>query len=198
MLWLVERQLGWVIYPWSFLFNSVTNYLSCFEEGVTQSAWFSVFFLTYSCFFTGRKKSWHGKMLAFISHFEKVLFIFPFKDLLNYWQIFVINTHDPAGQGAQYIHILGQYILCACCVLFQTGLWVVWADQGDCILNVCPDQPRRKQKYKAWLAMCSCDLQCAVAMWVCEPILVETCNVRACGAFLGLRSVIATSHIFKQ
>ena len=33
-------------------------------------------------------------------------------------------------------------------------------------------------------------------MCACETILVETCDVRACGAFLGLRSAIATLHVF--
>ena len=42
----------------------------------------------------------------------------------------------------------------------------------------------------------SCDVGQQGAMCTCEPILVKTCDVCACGAFLGLRSVIATSHIF--
>ena len=40
------------------------------------------------------------------------------------------------------------------------------------------------------------DLRCAMASCACEPILVETCDVRVCGAFLGLRSAIAALHIF--
>ena len=43
----------------------------------------------------------------------------------------------------------------------------------------------------------TCDVGSQVAMCACEPILVETCDLPVCGAFLGLRSAIATLHIFK-
>jgi hypothetical protein len=42
----------------------------------------------------------------------------------------------------------------------------------------------------------TCYVQSQVAMCASEPILVETCDVHACGAILGLRSAITTWHIF--
>ena len=47
-------------------------------------------------------------------------------------------------------------------------------------------------------AIANCELRCAIAscdVWV-RTHFVETCDVRACGAFLGLQCAIATSHIF--
>ena len=49
-------------------------------------------------------------------------------------------------------------------------------------------------------AIASCELRCVVAS--CDVRVrthfVETCDVRACGAFLGVRSAINTLQIFKQ
>ena len=49
-------------------------------------------------------------------------------------------------------------------------------------------------------AIASCELRCAVAS--CDVRVrthfVETCDVRACGAFLGLRCAIATLDVFQQ
>ena len=49
-------------------------------------------------------------------------------------------------------------------------------------------------------AIASCELRCAVAN--CDVRVrthfVETCDVRACGAFLGLRCAIPTLNIFQQ
>ena len=53
---------------------------------------------------------------------------------------------------------------------------------------------------KAWLAMCDSKLRCAVAS--CDvrlrTHLVETCDVRACGAFLGLRFAIEIWTFFSN
>ena len=42
----------------------------------------------------------------------------------------------------------------------------------------------------------SCDVHSEVARWEWEPIMVETCDVHMCGAFLGLQCAIVTSHVF--
>ena len=49
-------------------------------------------------------------------------------------------------------------------------------------------------------AIASCELRCAVAS--CDVRVrthfFETCDVRACGAFLGLRCAIPNLHVFQQ
>ena len=44
--------------------------------------------------------------------------------------------------------------------------------------------------------LASCDVRSQLAMCGCEPTLVETCDVRACGVFLGVRCAIAISQLF--
>ena len=44
------------------------------------------------------------------------------------------------------------------------------------------------------VAMCGSKLQCVCA----NPFKVETCDVCAAGTFLGLRSAIATLHVFSD
>ena len=46
------------------------------------------------------------------------------------------------------------------------------------------------------LQVVSCDVRSQVGMCGCEPTLVVSCDVRACGAFLGVRSAIAILHVF--
>ena len=46
--------------------------------------------------------------------------------------------------------------------------------------------------------LASCDVRSQLAMCGCEPTLVETCDVRACGVFLGVRCAIAISQLFTK
>jgi hypothetical protein len=59
---------------------------------------------------------------------------------------------------------------------------------------------RFKAKHDLRCAIASCELRCAVAS--CDVRMrthfFETCDMRACGAFLGLRCAITTSHVFLE
>ena len=68
-------------------------------------------------------------------------------------------------------------------------------------LTTYPTQHRQSlPKDDLRCAIASCELRCAVASCavLVQTHFFESCDVRACGAFLGLQSAIATSHIFKQ
>ena len=57
------------------------------------------FFFRIAVFSPAERKAGMEKCLPLSAILQNLFCIIPFKDLLNYWHIFAITTHEP-GQGA--------------------------------------------------------------------------------------------------
>ena len=81
-------------------------------------------------------------------------------------------------------------------VVQNSGDFLCWKYKEVVCFYVSNLRPRHDLR----CAIASCELRCAVAS--CDVRVqthfVESCDVRACGAFLDLRCAIATSDVFQQ